>query len=580
MIIMMPVKKSLVALYKSIKRFPITLVLTFSLALVLIVVSEITMNLGYDHSSIEILNRIAMVMALGIPLTLSIKLLFEKYASVNIVSKILVYVIASAFLGFYYSYLLKVIDTTSTSRYIALSFSLYLCFLFIPFYNKRELLELYVIKVFTRFFITIIYSAVLFLGLAAILFTVDKLLGIEVRSSIYYYTWLLTAGVFSSTFFLAGISENDESAEEFSYPKYLSILLLYIVMPLVSIYLAILYIYFAKIIITWKWPVGLVSHLVLWYSAFCVGLIFLIAPIKDNKWVKRFVLWFPKLILPILIMMFISMGIRINAYGITENRYYVVILGLWVLAMMLFISLKKERQNSVILVSLAIVSILTVFGPLSSFTVSRLSQNNRFTGILVKNGMLQEGAIIGKSDIPKDDINEISQILSYFDRNHSLQDVKHLPKDFSLNDMEKVFGFKYQESELYRPEKYISYNINERNDAIDISEYDYLFDLRMVKGQSETGNLRVQYNYENQDVKIFSADEVIYTLELSDFLKQLREKYPNSGNVNSEDMVYTDENQYVKAKFIFSYIGGMETREGEGIRIDGADFYVLLKKKK
>jgi phage anti-repressor protein len=580
MIIMMPVKKSLVALYKSIKRFPITLVLTFSLALVLIVVSEITMNLGYDHSSIEILNRIAMVMALGIPLTLSIKLLFEKYASVNIVSKILVYVIASAFLGFYYSYLLKVIDTTSTSRYIALSFSLYLCFLFIPFYNKRELLELYVIKVFTRFFITIIYSAVLFLGLAAILFTVDKLLGIEVRSSIYYYTWLLTAGVFSSAFFLAGMPENDESAEEFSYPKYLRILLLYIVMPLVSIYLAILYIYFAKIIITWKWPVGLVSHLVLWYSAFCVGLIFLIAPIKDNKWVKRFVLWFPKLILPILIMMFISMGIRINAYGITENRYYVVILGLWVLAMMLFISLKKMRQNSVILVSLAIVSILTVFGPLSSFTVSRLSQNNRFTGILVKNGMLQEGAIIGKGDIPKDDKNEISQILSYFDRNHSLQDVKYLPKDFSLNDMEKVFGFKYQESELYRPEKYISYNINERNDAIDISEYDYLFDLRMVKGQSETGNLRVQYNYENQDVKIFRADEVIYTLELSDFLKELREKYPNSGNVNSEDMVYTDENQYVKAKFIFSYIGGMETREGEGIRIDGADFYVLVKQKK
>ncbi|HHW30280.1 MAG TPA: DUF4153 domain-containing protein [Clostridiaceae bacterium] len=579
MIIMMPVMKSFAGFYKSIKRFPVTLLLSLSIAIVLISSSEARLNLGYNHPAVEILNRIALVMALGIPISLSIKLLFEKYTRISIIAKMLICIIASGFLGFYYSYLLNVINNASMSRYIGLSFSLYICFLFIPFLNKRDSIELYVIKIFTRFFITCIYSAVLFLGLAAILFTIDKLLGITVRSSIYYYTWLLTVGIFSSTFFLAGIPEYNENIEDYPYPNYLRILLLYIVIPLVVVYLVILYIYFAKIIITWKWPVGLVSHLVIWYSALCVALIFLISKIKDNKWVNIFIAWFPKLILPVLVMMFISMGIRINAYGITENRYYVIVLGIWVSAMMLFISFKRKRRNIIILTSLSIVSILSVFGPLSSFAVSKYSQNNRLTEIMVRNEMLKDGKIIAKSNISEYDKSEISEILRYFEQNHSLSDVKYLDKNFKLSDMEKVFGFPYQKPEIPEIGKYISYSSDKLTGAIDISGFDYFFDFRMVKEQTELDRLKVQYNYETAVLKIFRDDEMIYTIELSRFLDELRKKYPESGAVDEEDMIYTDENQHVKIKFIFSYIGGTEIQPGKGTRVQGADFYILVKEK-
>lgn len=579
MIIMMRVRKGIASFYRSIKRFPVTLVLALSVAVLLIAESEVRLNLGYSHPSLDVLSRIVMVTALGIPFTLSIKLLFEKYSRITVIGKAFVYIILSGFLGFYYSYLLKEINNVSVSRYIALSLSLYICFLFIPFLNKKkDSIELYVIQLFTRFFITVIYSIVLFLGLAAILFTVDKLLGITVRSSIYYYTWLLTVGLFSSSFFLAGVPEQDEKAEEYPYPKYLRILLLYIVIPLVVVYLVILYIYFAKIIITWEWPVGLVSHLVLWYSAFCVGLIFLISILKDNKWVKIFVSWLPKLILPILVMMFISMGIRINAYGITENRYYVVVLGLWVAAMMLFIIFNKNKRNIIILISLSVVALLSVFGPLSSFNISKLSQNNRLAKILVKNDMLIDGKIVGKSDIPEYDKGEISEILIYFEGNHSLKDVKYLERDFELKDMEKVFGFEYQKPEIPEIGKYISYSSNIIG-AIDISEYDYLFDFRMMKEQTELGGLKVQYNYETAIAKVFRDDEMIYTIELSRFLEELRKKYPDSREVPQEDMVYTEENQHLKVKLIFSYIGGTETQSGKGVKVQGADFYVLLKEK-
>jgi len=51
------------------------------------------------------------------------------------------------------------------------------------------------------------------------------------------------------------------------------------------------------------------------------------------------------LILPLLAMMFIAMGIRINAYGITENRYFVLAAGLWVTGSMLYLIISKEPRN-------------------------------------------------------------------------------------------------------------------------------------------------------------------------------------------------------------------------------------------
>src|SRR5699024_9242972 len=133
--------------------------------------------------------------------------------------------------------------------------------------------------------------------------------------------------------------------------------------------------YFAKILIQWQWPKGLVSHLVLWYSSISVGIIFLINPVLEQcKICSFFKRYFPKFILPILLMMFISIGQRIEQYGITENRYYIILLGLWVTAMMVYYALKRSPNNLIIPISLSIIVVNSIFGPLSSFAVSKYSQ--------------------------------------------------------------------------------------------------------------------------------------------------------------------------------------------------------------
>jgi hypothetical protein len=270
-----------------------------------------------------------MTLALGIPLSLCIRLILERMGEVSAYKPFIYYGAGSAALVLYYLLLLPSLDMVSVTGYIGASIILYLAFLFILFIKKREGYELYITRILTVFFSTVLYSIVLFLGLAAILFTIDKLLAVAVDSKIYYYTWLLVVFLFAPSYFLAGVPRRDCQYKEGGYPKLLKILLMYIVMPLLSVYTIILYIYFIKIIVTWQWPVGLVSHLVLWYLVITEAVLLFITPMGDkSKWAGKFLLWMPRVIIPILIMMFVSMGIRINAYGVTESRYFVLALGL------------------------------------------------------------------------------------------------------------------------------------------------------------------------------------------------------------------------------------------------------------
>ncbi len=225
------------------------------------------------------------------------------------------------------------------------------------------------------------------------------------------------------------------------------VLVLYIIMPLISVYTIILYIYFGKIIITRQWPEGLVSHLVLWYSAISAAVLFFITPLLNEKaWPRRYMKYFPKAILPLIVMMFISIGIRINAYGVTENRYFVVALGIWVFLVMIYFSTTKKLRNIVLPISLAVITIISVFGPFSSYSVSKYSQNKRLNKIFVKNNMIKDNKVIKASaKVTDEDARQITSILNYFERNHSLRDIKELPEDFKTADMEKVLGVKYSE---------------------------------------------------------------------------------------------------------------------------------------
>ncbi|MBZ2174427.1 DUF4153 domain-containing protein [Schnuerera sp. xch1] len=566
---------------KSFERFPVTIAISSSLVIMLIILSEKGPTLSSNVR--EIIERVCMIIALGIPLSVCLKLIFERKKITNRVHRIIGYIIGAIILILYYFILLNEFNLINNVRYIGVSIFLYLAFSYIPWINKKEGYEHYIIELLSSFFLTIIYSFVLFLGISAIFFTIDQLFNANITGKYFYYTFLVIAGVFAISLFLARIPEIDKDFYEKKYPKALKVLLLYIVIPLITVYSIILYVYFFRIIITRNWPQGLVSHLVLWYSVVSIIVIFFLTPILDsNKWANRFKSLFPKFIIPILIMMFVAIGIRINAYGITENRYFGLILGIWVLGIMIYFSFKKNLKNIIIPTSLSIIALVSVFGPLSSFSISKFSQNNRLESILVENEMLEDNEIVAsKGSIDQEDKEEISMILNYFENNHSLEDVKYIPNDFKIDDMEEVFGFPYTEKNMYANNYFYYYVEPRAKSVVDVNEYDYFIDgFGLNEGSIKIDDLNISYNNNDNTVIIKETNEILHEVSIGTYvdniLDNINEEANNRNLLNPEDTIFINENDKVRVKIIINGFSGRRDYNANKNLIKSIEYYMLI----
>ena len=574
-------KTVMTKLSSSLKRFPETIALAASVVSVLIYVNHMQSELS--NETLETLQRIAMILALGIPVSLCIKTLFERMPTRNALPRVLAYIGAAGGLVFYYLYLLQDFEMVTVTRYIALNFALYLAFTFIPYFYRRENYELYVIKLFTSFFITFLYSAVLFLGLAAMLFTVDALFALKLSEKLYFDIWLIAAGVFAPTYFLADIPQHREEVSPEYYPKVLKVLLLYIVMPLIIAYSAILYVYFAKILITRQWPDGMVSHLVLWYSFISILVLFFVYQLRrTNQWAGVFVSHFPKLIIPLLAMMFVSMGIRIKAYGITENRYFVLAAGLWVTAGYLYHILRKDVRNIFLPVALALVAVLAVTGPWSAYNISRLSQNSRFEGILEKYQMIDNGNIVkAAGDLADEDKREISAIIRYFNSYHSLDDLKYLPEGFSVENMEELFGFEYDYGRWPSDQRdYFYYHMAENKNLLDIGDFDYFADFSVYRQPDLVGAggpLSVSYLHETGEFKIFKEGREVYSAILPDIASELCGALDEEAELTADEMSYRDAAENLEVLYVFRNINGWKDTLSGRLEVESAEFYVFIK---
>lgn len=567
------------------QRFPITIGFSVMMVILLIYFNETRSNMTNVLS--DRLTRVNMVVGIGILLSLCISLLRERFFSNNRTKTFISYILGLGILILYYIFLLNDFRDVSIIRYIGTVVFLVLAFFYIPRLKKHgDIYEYYVIDILSNIFLTAIYSIVLLIGLFFIFFTIDRLFDIVVAGKLYYYTFLLVIFVFAVSFFLSKIPENHREFGGYSFSKSLRILLSYIVIPLISIYTIILYIYFTKILISWEWPKGLVSHLVLWYSSISVGIIFLTNRIVEEDRVSRwFRKVFPKVNLPILLMMFISIGQRIGQYGITENRYYILVLGIWVTGMMIYISIKKSIKTIIIPISLSLIVLNSVFGPLSSFTISKFSQNRRLEGILRENGMLENNLIIKKTDLPLDTQIEISNIISYFDNRYTLSDISLLKDDFSLEDMEDVFGFVYEPDNSKGDGEYVFFHINLYEEVVPVVDYDYFVNIvPWGKNSFSMDGLNIEYIANGNSLSIRDGDEEIINLDIKEIIKEIynRLNIDNQGTKdirNLEEMTYRLEDDKLKLELIFTNFSGRLNREKELEEISGIEFILLLKRK-
>ena len=276
---------------------------------------------------------------------------------------------------------------------------------------------------FSGFLTAALYSGVLYLGLSLAMFAVDNLFEIKIPDNRYGQLWVFMAGIFNTWFFLAGIPNNLSSLnEESDYPKGLKVFTQYVLIPLVVVYLIILYGYALKIIINWDWPRGWVANLILGFSAVGILSLLLVRPIQkqvENKWIRRFSKWYYIALAPLVVMLFLAVWQRVSEYGITENRYFVLVQAIALAWVVGYFNLSKNKYIKVIPITLCFLAFFSSFGPWSAFSISKGSQTQRLEDYLVKNEILQKGKVQKISTrIPFEDQKEISSIVSYL---HDMQ---------------------------------------------------------------------------------------------------------------------------------------------------------------
>lgn len=238
--------------------------------------------------------------------------------------------------------------------------------------------------------------------------------------------------------------------------------------------------------------------------------------------------------------------------------------------------------NILISFTLSIVALISVFESFSSYSISKISQNNRLEKILLKDNMIKNGKIQSSPDISKEDKSEISSILDYFNKNHILEEVKYIPKGFKLEDMNNLFGFSFVPQNYGSYIGYFNFISNQSEKSIDITGYDYLFDMRSLENGKSTSvsPLSASYNYETSVIKIIYKGNEIYTKNLSSFAKNLIDKYGMLSKENAlspDEMTLTEENEKVKVKFIFLNISGNKNDSNREINAKEINFYMLVK---
>ncbi|MGI6244060.1 MAG: DUF4153 domain-containing protein [Prevotella sp.] len=173
-------------------------------------------------------------------------------------------------------------------------------------------------------------------------------------------------------------------------PRWANTIVRNLFVPLTAAYLVTLYVYAAKILITWQLPNGWVSWLVSVLMLIMVVLTILFYPSRfDNsrRFDRTFTRLLPILVLPLLLLMTIGIVRRFSDYGITVLRLYLALFNLWCYGVCLWLIVRKPKRIAWIPASFAIILVAASVGPQSVPNITLRSLTNQVRTDMRANGI-------------------------------------------------------------------------------------------------------------------------------------------------------------------------------------------------
>lgn len=356
-------------------------------------------------------------------------------------------------------------------QFVAVVFATILSIYFVLFFRKNSDTSFWIFseKISRELIITLIYTSFLQGGLSLAIYAVDVLFNVKIEHEVYGNLAISCYLIVAPVYFLMNIPSKDKIYNEvFDYGKFLKILGLYVFLPILGVYIAILYFYLLKIIISWELPNGWVTTLV---SVLALGGIlakYLLFPLSENKIVQILNRYFALILLPLILLMSVGLVRRISDYGLSINRLYVLIFNLWLYGVSIYLFFTQSKHLRWLVISFAFILLFASVGPWSVFAITKRIVEKDLTTLLTENKLLVNGKLVENKNseiVISDSVSKvISDKIYYYVSNFDLQNWK-----LYFNDHRKLSGaHQITESlgidnyDLHHNSKYITVNLSDK----------------------------------------------------------------------------------------------------------------------
>ena len=588
-------QKALKGLTNAVTRFPLTTLFLIGA----VIVNAVDIHQGGDYS------KYLLTLIVGAFLGAVAQVIYERFCQGDFARIILSCGAALLTAGYY----LIIMPSPQLSEEISIRtavalFALLIAFIWIPSVKSKATFNESFMIAFKAFFISLFFAGIIFAGTSIIITATNELL-FEVDSKAYSHAANIIFILFAPLYFLLLIpvyygksDENEpEDSTEFKEetinkmagcPKYLEILISYIIIPLTAVFTLILGIYIAINIGSEFWTDNLLEPMIVSYSI-TVILVYILASRLENRFARLFRGIFPKVLVPIVIFQTIASIIKIGDTGMTHTRYYVIVFGIFAIASGILFSFLPVRKNGIVAVILIVISAISVIPPVDAFTVSRNNQIGMIRDTLIKNNMLDNDRIIPRADIPAKDRERIVDALGYLNRLDYTHMVSFLPPGFDYHsDFEKVFGFTMYD---WQDETKFAYFRLDEKAILDIAGYDTLAETTVV----------ISRNHENDGIigtinktgksftlkKTGTSEDCIISLldenerELLNFsTREVFEKFAkNDGNIKElispDEATFSKENEHAVITVIVKNLNYEVSQDRSSYYT--ADVFILVK---
>ncbi len=513
---------------KLIKKFPATLAIIVFATLFTVIDIE---------QDIEIFDKVMLLSTIFAVEAFFTEICIYKKRSFRIIS----YVVSAAIsIGFTILILGDVVKTYEDSIARILVGYLIILFLIAIYQIIKEAdinFKEYVLKVLANVFNSTITYLVLNLGLTLITVIFVELL-LDSWGHILGRIQILLLGLF----YIPALINSVWDVKEKEVNAFFQGLVKFVLLPLVSIAMLIIYMYIIKILVLRQMPSNVIFRIL-------AGIFVVAFPVwnmaenfkDDNKFIEKITKSLPYFYMPFILLEIYSLYARISEFGITPVRYFGILFIITQIIILILTVVKKGEKLSHTFIYMAVLVLIAFILPLNYDKVSILSQSSILKGEFPETSTYEE--------LPTESKARVSGAYKYLVRNDA---EKYIP-EYINQYKEEIYNLKISSNT-----KYIDFNNN--YEEVNVREYSKLVE---VYGYGTSADIKF-YNSENN---------LIITTNMENFLKSA---------VNSEDAEeYIEHNRLIKIDSVKDiYIRNLSISYNEDIRevtYISIDAYVLYR---